>query len=262
MDLKGLIFDFGFTLFEFKDVSVERYRECYKKGFNKAIEKLKESNILSNDLLISEFTKTFNKERSSFFKESRKTKNEFPTSFLFQRVFEKLNLEELNDDIYDELANLYHFYEEIEWVPFEKTKDTLEKLSVIKNLKMAVLSNHPNHATIENLLKKYKLLRYFDAVVTSAEFGKRKPHPEIFTYTIQKMGLDNPNSCLICGDEYADIVGGHRAGLNTILCKRIFKFPFEKEIEIPDFIEVNDISEILNYLNYFKGKLKSDPGGI
>jgi len=154
----------------------------------------------------------------------------------------------LTDSFFLELADLYHSFEEEEWVPFEHTARTLEILSKREDVKLGVLSNHPHHNTIVNLLIKYDLDKYFDAIVTSAQFGKRKPDPEIFHHTIQKMGLDNPNSCFICGDEHADIVGGHRAGLQTILCKRIYKFPFEKEIDIPDYIKVNDISEILKYI--------------
>lgn len=144
---------------------------------------------------------------------------------------------------------MYHSFELQEWVPFEQTRDTLEKISSLKDVKIAVLSNHPHHPIIEKLLKKHDLLQFFNAVITSAEFGKRKPHPDIFNYTLKKLGLENnPGSCLMCGDEPADIVGGHRAGLQTILCERIYKFPMEKEVSISDQVKIKEISEILNYL--------------
>ena len=79
--------------------------------------------------------------------------------------------------------------------------------------------------------------------------GKRKPNPEIFQYTLEKMGMmENADDCLMCGDEHADIIGGHRAGIKPILCERVYKFPFEKEIELPDLIKINDISELVKYL--------------
>jgi HAD superfamily hydrolase (TIGR01549 family) len=248
MKLKGLIFDFGFTLFEFKDASVEKYLNSYRKGLDKSVDKLREYKILKDNETVDLFIKTFKKERNSNFKNIIKTKQEFPTHTVFQTVMQKLSLMEIDQEIYHELADLYHYYEEQEWIPLENTRETLETLSKIKAIKMAVLSNHPHHKTIENVLKKYNLLRYFDTVVTSAEFGKRKPDTEIFYYTIKKMGLSQPNSCLICGDESADIVGGHRAGLKTILCKRMIKFPLEQEINITDYIKINDISEILNHI--------------
>jgi len=42
MSIKGIIFDFGFTLFYFDNPSVERYVECFKKGLLKSIDLLKE----------------------------------------------------------------------------------------------------------------------------------------------------------------------------------------------------------------------------
>ena len=102
---------------------------------------------------------------------------------------------------------------------------------------------------VKNSLKEYSLFQYFDAVVTSAEFGKRKPDPGIFHYTLEKMGLTENNECMVCGDEYADVVGGDRAGMQTILCERKYKFPYERELDVPDLIRIEDISEILEYLD-------------
>lgn len=103
---------------------------------------------------------------------------------------------------------------------------------------------------VKNLLKKHDLLKYFDAVVTSAKFGNRKPNPEIFHHTLKKMGLkkESSPSVLMVGDEYADIIGGQRAGLQTILFERQYKFPFEKEIDVPNLRKISNISEILDFI--------------
>ena len=256
MSIKGIIFDFGFTLFNFENPSVEKYYECFKKGLIKSIDVLKEKEVWDDKISDESFIQRFAKQRQFFFIQSRKTKTEFPTTLLFQTVLETLkeeeiikNIDNLDEDTYEKLADAYHFFELEEWKPFPNTKDTLEKLSAVKDLKLAVLSNHPNHNMIELLLKKYNFFTYFDAVVTSAEFGKRKPDPEIFSYTLEKMGLtDQLDLVCMCGDEYADIVGGDRAGMQTILCERIYKFPYEREINVPNLIKINDISEVLNHI--------------
>jgi len=248
MKIKGLIFDFGFTLFEFKDASVEKYLECYKKGLIKSVHELKISNLIKNEQDAEFLVKTFNRKRAKYFKESMKTKTEHQTTEIFKEILEMLNIKNLDPKMYEELADIYHSCEEEEWYPFEKTAETLKKLNKDKEIKLAVLSNHPHHATIEKLLIKYDLRKYFHAVVTSAEFGKRKPDPEIFHYTLKKMGLEVPGSSMICGDEYADIMGGYRAGLQTILCKRAYEFPYEKEIIGPEYIEIKNISEIMDYI--------------
>ncbi len=256
MMIKGIIFDFGFTLFYFDNPSVERYYECFKKGLLKSIDILKEQQVWNEKLSNESFIKKFAKKREHFFRKSIKTKTEFPTSLVFQNVLELLkeenvinNIEHLKEKIFKELAEKYHSCEEEEWVPFENTRETLENL-VERNLKIALISNHPNHKTIENMLKRHDLFKFFNFVLTSAKFGKRKPDPNIFLYTLDKIGLKNyANSVIMCGDEYADIIGAQRANLQTVLFERKYKFPFEKEINVPELKKIADISEILAYIS-------------
>ena len=256
MKVKGVIFDFGFTLFYFDEPSIKKYFECFKIGLRNSIDLLKKHNLLKEKIAIEAFIKIFNRKRTSSFKKSIKTKLEIPTSIIFQNVLKIMveknainELDELNDQFYMELANIYHSCEEDEWIPFENTRDTLEKL-VLKKIKIALISNHPNHKTIENMLIKHDLFRFFDVVVTSAKFGKRKPDPNIFFHTLKKMGLEShADFVIMCGDEYADITGAYRANLKAILLDRKYKFPFEKDINVPNYIKVKDISEILNFIN-------------
>ena len=256
MPIKGIIFDFGFTLFYFDTPSVERYMECFKKGLLKSIEFLKEKQVWNDRITDESFVQKFSKKREQYWRESRKTRAEFPTSFIYREVLEILqeenfvnSIDHLEEDTYKKLAEIYHSFEQEEWKPFPKTKETLEKLSKYEDIKLAVLSNHPSRIMVKNSLKEYNLFQYFDAVVTSAEFGKRKPDPGIFHYTLEKMGLKENNECMVCGDEYADVVGGDRAGMQTILCERKYKFPYERELDVPDLIRIEDISEILEYLD-------------
>jgi len=256
MSIKGIIFDYGFTLFHFDNPSVERYYECFKKGLLKSIEFLKEMKIWNDKISDESFVKKFSKKREQYWREGRKTKKEFPTSKIYQHVLESLreeqfinSIDHLDEKTYFKLADMYHSFEMEEWKPFPNTKETLEKLSKYENLRLAVLSNHPSHTMVENSLKKFQLFKYFDAVVTSAEFGKRKPDPEIFFYTLRQMGLTENSECLVCGDEYADVVGGDRAGMQTILCERKYKFPFERELDVPELIRIDNISEILEHLD-------------
>jgi putative hydrolase of the HAD superfamily len=257
MNIKGIIFDFGFTLFYFSNPSTEAYFDCFNRGLRKSIELLKQAKILQNDTIGEKFFRIFNKKRFEFFSQSIKTKTEIPTSIIFQDVLRLLiekkiidKVAEIPENFFIELADLYHSCELDEWIPFENTEETLKKLSNLHSLKLAVLSNHPHHSIIKKILSKYDLDKYFDAIVTSAKFGKRKPAPEIFHYTLEKMGLtlNDATSCIMCGDEYADISGAYRAGLKTIIVERGYKFPFEKEVDLQKLIKIKNISEILTYI--------------
>ena len=52
MKVKGVIFDFGFTLFYFDEPSIEKYFECFKTGLVDSIDLLKKHNILKEKIAI------------------------------------------------------------------------------------------------------------------------------------------------------------------------------------------------------------------
>jgi HAD superfamily hydrolase (TIGR01549 family) len=257
MKVKGIIFDFGFTLFSFENPSVEKYLDCFKRGLFKSIETLKKENIFKDShIIIDKFIKAFNKERSHAFKIQRKTKEEYPTSQVFKTVLDNLiqegflEIEGVKTEFYEDLAEIYHSCEEEEWTPYNETKTTLEALSRIEALKIGLISNHPNHKTIKNLLENYDLHHFFDVIVTSAKFGKRKPNPDIFLYTLKKMGLEEHDAkdCIMVGDEAADVVGANRVGMQIVLKEREYEFPYDPEITTPNLIKIKSINEVLNYI--------------
>ena len=258
MKVKGIIFDFGFTLFSFENPSVEKYMDCFKRGLLKSIETMKEENIFKEtDTVINLFIKKFNKKRSHAFKIQRKTKEEFPTSQVFKTVLDDLiqegflEIESIDTELYEDLAEIYHSCEEEEWKPYNETKNTLEVLSRIEALKIGLISNHPNHKTIKNMLKDYEMTEFFDVIVTSAKFGKRKPNLDIFLYTLKKMGLEKHDAkdCIMVGDEAADAVGANRVGMQIFLKEREYEFPYEKEINIPNLKRIKSIDEVLQYID-------------
>jgi len=259
MKVKGVIFDFGFTLFNFENPSVEKYFDCFKRGMSKSIKVLKQEKIIEDkDQILEDFTTIFNRKRATFFKLAMKTKDEFPTTLLFKTALDMLKEkgyeiqeEKIKEKFLEKLAELYHSCEEEEWKPDDKTRFTLETLSKISNLKIGLISNHPNHKTIKNMLKNHKMKEFFDVIVTSAKFGKRKPISDIFFHTLKRMGLtkNDAEHCIMVGDEAADIVGANRVGMQIILKERDYEFPYEKEVNIPNLIRIKSIDEVLQYLN-------------
>ncbi len=259
MKIRGIIFDFGFTLFSFENPSIEKYLDCFRRGMSKSIKALKQEKIIEdNNQILEDFLTIFNKKRATYFKLAMKTKDEFPTTLLFKSALDllkekgyEIQEEKIKEDFLETLAELYHSCEEEEWKPDDKTKFTLESLSKISTLKIGLISNHPNHKTIKNLLKKNEMKDYFDVIVTSAKFGKRKPISGIFFHTLKRMGLSKKDAehCIMVGDEAADIIGANRIGMQIILKEREYEFPYEKEIKIPNLIRIKSIEEVLQYID-------------
>ncbi|TFF88447.1 MAG: HAD family hydrolase [Promethearchaeota archaeon] len=254
MMIKAIIFDFGFTLFYFKNASVKKYFKCFKEGLNKSVKFLQDKDIFKTETNIKKFLRDFNKRRLESYKNSDKSMKEITTPSLFKEILQKSGIRLLDDeeDVYKILADLYHSCEEEEWTPFDETRRTLIKLQQM-NIKIGLISNHPYHASILNMLENYDLTKFFDIIMTSAKFKKRKPHKGIFTETILEMGLkvNDVDKVIMCGDEYADVVGASRAGLIPVLYLRKVDFPYEKEINIPDLITIKNINEIIPVFERF-----------
>jgi phosphoglycolate phosphatase-like HAD superfamily hydrolase len=151
MNFLGIIFDFGFTLFEFKEVSLDKYLDCFKIGLIKTLTELKNMNIVVDVNLLERIKKDFNRLRAFYFKDSIKTKEEHNTSSILKEVLENHGITNLKSSFYENLADIYHSFELDEWIPFESTIPTLNNIRKSKNLKLGIISNHPHHKTIELL---------------------------------------------------------------------------------------------------------------
>ena len=104
-------------------------------------------------------------------------------------------------------------------VAFSDAHDTLRRLSR-RRVKLGVISNVSSHEVAVRILKKVRLAKYFDLVVTSALTGIRKPDPGIFRYALYRLKVD-PEQAVIVGDsEKHDIQGGATSGLTTVLIDR------------------------------------------
>lgn len=68
--------------------------------------------------------------------------------------------------------------------------DVVKIIKVLrKRYKLALLSNSPSEL-IRGILAEHNLMQYFDKIIISSEVGMVKPSPEIFTHTLEQLGLD------------------------------------------------------------------------
>lgn len=108
---------------------------------------------------------------------------------------------------------------------------------------LGIISNGAEDLNTFELIDKAKLRPYFKFILSSAAFGKRKPHPGIFRTALDYFHI-SPDQAVMVGDNYeADIIGAHQLGINTIWITRRVPDPIERTPILPDAI-VSSLNEI------------------
>jgi len=93
------------------------------------------------------------------------------------------------------------------------------KLGIITN----TVTSREEHVRLA--LRKIDVEKYFDAILTSVDVGHEKPDERIFMTALRKLRV-KPNEAIMVGNRIsADIVGGNRMGMKTILFKWNKRYP-------------------------------------
>jgi HAD superfamily hydrolase (TIGR01549 family) len=123
-----------------------------------------------------------------------------------------------------------------------------DAIPVLKSLqesgyRMGIISNGAEDMNTYELIDKAKLRPYFEFIISSAAFGKRKPHPGIFHTALDHFQVP-PEQTVMIGDNYeADILGAHQLHMNTIWITRRVPDPIQKPTIQPEAI-ISTLSEI------------------
>jgi putative hydrolase of the HAD superfamily len=101
----------------------------------------------------------------------------------------------------------------------ELTSGTQETLSYLKdrNYKIGLICNTGRSPgrILRQVLKRRRILQFFEVLTFSDEQRVRKPNPKIFLHTLEKL-LSVPATSLHIGDELkSDILGAKRSGMKA-----------------------------------------------
>lgn len=91
-------------------------------------------------------------------------------------------------------------------------KEMLERLR--GKYPMAVVSARDDKST-RAFLEQFKLINYFQEIVTAITAEHTKPYPDPILYAAEKMDVQ-PENCLMIGDTTVDIRAGVAAGAQTV----------------------------------------------
>lgn len=197
MKYKALLLDIDNTLYDYNSthsIAKKTVIEFCKAQFN------------IDEMTIS---KAYDKARKKVHIELSETAASHNRLLYFQKMCEILSLNPL---LYSfKLYNIYWdtFLENI--TPFDGVYELLEQY----NNKICLVTDLTAHIQYRKI-EKLKLNEYCQAVVTSEEVGKEKPHPYMFMLALQKLDLKASEVCMI-GDSFKkDIFGATNLNIDAI----------------------------------------------
>ncbi len=105
------------------------------------------------------------------------------------------------------------------WAALPGAVEAVESLNE-EGYRLAVVSNAPSHAFVEEAVARIGLRPYFSPAMSSARAGARKPDPRLFAAVAAEWHLD-PANLVVVGDGLAsDIAGAGAAGMRGVLVHR------------------------------------------
>jgi HAD superfamily hydrolase (TIGR01549 family) len=118
---------------------------------------------------------------------------------------------------------LYDWYQQPEqWQPYPEVVETL-RAAHERGFQQGVVSDWGTD--LVPLLHAHELTLYLDFVVASASVGTAKPHPQIFSYALERSRLD-AHAVIYVGDSYvSDVLGARALGITAVLIDREGKAP-------------------------------------
>jgi HAD superfamily hydrolase (TIGR01549 family)/HAD superfamily hydrolase (TIGR01509 family) len=116
-------------------------------------------------------------------------------------------------------------------------------------LKIGLISNVCSRSQVPDNLAEYGIAHFFNPIVLSSEYGRRKPDPAIFHYAARLANVPT-SECLYVGDRIArDIVGARKAGFGlAIQIRNDFNHGEADEGATPDAL-IAEMTELLDILN-------------
>ncbi|MFN8594875.1 MAG: HAD family hydrolase [Anaerolineae bacterium] len=207
MTIKGVIFDLGSTLIEFRG----DWQAVFKGQTATVLAYLRERGLA----LPLDFAARYEALIDQFYTRGQQDWIEFTAEYTLQHALADVGLPDQPEaTIKGALAAGFAAGEKL-WVPFADVYDTLDVLKA-HGYKLGIISNARDAANVERLIDQARLRPWFNPIVISANVGVRKPNPRIFKIVLAEWQL-KPAEVVMVGDMLgADVLGAHNASLRGI----------------------------------------------
>lgn len=227
VEIKGVFFDAGDTLFEVKgSVGAQYSRFAKKYGID-----------VDPALLNQRFKEVFKQSPPLTFPgasgpELKRREKEWWRR-LVRSVFDDIRFPKF-DALFEEL---YLFFVGAEgWSLFPETQTLLDRLHR-EGYHLGIISNFDSR--IDEVCRSLGIGQYFQTITISSREGVAKPSPEIFRRALKKAALSPEESIYVGDSPRHDIEGAREIGMAAFLVDRSGRYA--KERSVPRLSSLNDL---------------------
>jgi putative hydrolase of the HAD superfamily len=157
---------------------------------------------------------------------------------------------EVPNNVLEKISEQLSYLYEMNYYVREMRPEVPSVLKAIKQLGLRIgcISNTQSVTQVPLTLKRYGIDEYFDTVILSSIYGRRKPDPSIF-YQAARLANSPTGACAYIGDKInRDVLGSKRAGYQfSLQVKHNFDDGELDEGATPDAV-FNDLSELIQFL--------------
>jgi putative hydrolase of the HAD superfamily len=116
--------------------------------------------------------------------------------------------------------------------------------------KLGLISNALTRSAVR-ILKEANLLPCFETLVFSRDVGFRKPHPSIFNFAIESLGVPAGEAVFVGDNAVTDALGARSVGMNSIWISRGKSLA----AKVPFLCVASDIRDVPNSITYLDSLL-------
>ncbi len=208
MTVKGVIFDLGSTLIEFRG----DWGDIFRSMSDDLIGFLRGHGFT---LDFEKFNQRYQEIVDQFYTRGQQDWIEYTAEYTLRSTLAEFGYPEVSDDVLKAGLAAAYAQGELQWQPFADAYQALDRLKA-RGFRIGLISNARDASNVERLIDNARLRPWLDPIVISANVGVRKPNPRIFRIVLEAWQLP-PEQVVMVGDMLgADVLGAHNVGMRAV----------------------------------------------
>ena len=147
-----------------------------------------------------------------FVNEELKKSEEIQVEKVFKKLFEVKGVD-ADDTLVAETCRYFRDTSTYHLRLYEWSLPILQKLK--ENGKKVYLLSNAQRSFTYHEMEKLDIVKYFDKIYISSDYGVKKPNPKFFQILMEKVGVDAKESLFLGNDQTCDILGAQSVGMDT-----------------------------------------------